>query len=493
MPNKFSRKNFITLTTLAGAGLILDACGAGGERGEKERGESSEELADSTNRLDEQKEFTYSVKLIRKEDIEYEVLRKGFNKRINKYPLIIALCTSTKDVSEAIQYAKINKLAVAIKSGGHSMEGFSSNDGGLVINLSKMNSVEFLENNTIKVGPCCTLSNLYDQILPKKRLLPAGSCGTVGIGGLTMGGGYGLFSRKFGLTCDHLMEATFVDGNGKIQSTNDDPELLWALRGGGAGNFSVVTEMVFRTQEAPAVMRSYHFKARKLDAKRAKNILEKWFEFTSKLSETCFSAFVLNGSTLNILVTNFGEHNSNLENNLKELALHTDEFRSVAPIELSKKLKNYYGSLVPVNFKNSSAGLYKSYNDISGFIADVFEKIIHSPGMIYQLNTLGGKINDAEFEKVSCYPHRVYNYISELQAYWEDPAHEEKLNNVSVEILDIFKSNGITSQYINYCSTEFSNWENAYYGNNYPRLQEVKKKYDASDVVRYAQSVRVNL
>ena len=73
----------------------------------------------------------------------------------------------------------------------------------------------------------------------------------------------------------------------------------------------------------------------------AKNILEKWFEFTAKLSDTCFSAFVLNGSTLNILVTNFGEHNSTLETNLKELAQHTDEFRSVAPIELSKKLKNY--------------------------------------------------------------------------------------------------------------------------------------------------------
>ncbi len=488
MHNKFSRKNFITLSTLAGAGLFLDACGPGGG---KESAENNKELPDSSNFEVVEKDFTYSVKLIRKDDVEYEVLRKGFNKRINTYPLIIALCTSTQDVSEAIQYAKINKLALAIKSGGHSMEGFSSNDGGLVINLSKMNSVEFLENNNIKVGPGCTLSNLYDQTFPKKRLLPAGSCGTVGIGGLTMGGGYGLFSRKYGLTCDHLLEATFVDGNGRIHSTKEDPELLWALRGGGAGNFGVVTEMIFHTQEAPAVMRSHHFKARKLDAQRAKNILEKWFDFTTKLSETCFSAFVLNGSTLNILVTNFGEHNSTLENNLKELAQHTDEFRSVAPIELSKKLKNYYGSLVPVNFKNSSAGLYKNYKDISGFITGVFEKIINNPGMIYQLNTLGGKINDVEFEKVSCYPHRAYNYISELQAYWEDPAREEKLRIVSVEILDIFKSNGITSQYINYCSTEFTNWQNAYYGNNYTRLQEVKRKYDSGDVLRYAQSVRV--
>jgi len=485
---KHTRKSFIRLSALAGTGFLLDACGVGGGGNKRERVEENE---DSSDTIEERKEFTYSVKLIRKEDGEYEELRKGFNKRINNFPLVIALCTSTKDVSEAIQYAKINKLAVAIKSGGHSMEGFSSNNGGLVINLSKMNSVEFLEDNKIKVGPGCTLSNLYDQILPRKRLLPAGSCGTVGIGGLTMGGGYGLFSRKFGLTCDHLLEATFVDGNGKIHSTKDDPELLWALRGGGAGNFGVTTELIFRTQEAPPKMTSHHFKARKLNAIRVKNILKNWFVFAEQLPQTCFSAFVLNGSTLNILVTNFGDHSIIFQKSLTTLAAFTDEFRSVTPIEISKKLKNYYGSLLPVYFKNSSAGLYKNFVDISGIIESVFEKIIQNPGLIYQLNTLGGEISNREFEKGSCYPHRAYNYISELQAYWEDPAREEKLKMISVEILDIFKNNGINTQYINYCSTEFTDWEHAYYGNNYARLQQVKKKYDANNIVRHTQSIRM--
>lgn len=176
--------------------------------------------------------------------------------------MVIALCTTTADVVEAINYANENKLPIAIKSGGHSLEGFSSNDGGMVINLSKMNSVEFLAENRIKTGPGCTVSHLYNIILPKKRIIPIGSCGTVGLGGLTLGGGYGLFSRKYGLTCDNLLEATMVDGNGKIHSTKDDPELLWALRGGGSGNFGIVTELIYNSYPAPAIMQAHHFKAK---------------------------------------------------------------------------------------------------------------------------------------------------------------------------------------------------------------------------------------
>lgn len=486
MQKNYTRKDFIKLTALAGTGILLVGCG--GE--ENTKGEDSLAPQDTALNPQHNTPEKFNVDLIRKDDPRYEELRKGFNKRIDKFPLVIALCKSTSDVSEAVRYARTNKLAIAVKSGGHSMEGFSSNDGGMVINLSKMNSVEMLEDDKIKAGPGCTLSHLYDEILPKDRIIPAGSCGTVGLGGLTMGGGYGLFSRKFGLTCDHLVEATMVDGNGKIHSTKDDPELLWALRGGGAGNFGVVTELIYNSHPKPETMQSHHFKSRKLDAEKAKSLLQEWFEFSAQLPDTCFSAYVLNGSTLNMLVTNFGTLTDELQQLLDGLAKETDEFKAGVPTEISKKLKNYYGSLVPVYFKNSSAGLYKSFEDIEPFIGVVLDKIITNPGMIYQVNTLGGKVADAEFEKNSCYPHRAYNYISELQAYWETPSREEKLRQVSIEILNTISDNGITTQYINYCSLEFADWEKAYYGDNYPRLQAVKKKYDPENFIRHPQSIR---
>src|SRR5690606_14140152 len=100
--------------------------------------------------------------------------------------------------------------------------------------------------------PACLLQEIYASFLPKNRIIPAGSCGTVGIAGLALGGGYGFFSRKYGLTCDHLTRIKLVDGNGKIQDSDGNPKLLWACRGGGNGNFGVVTEMEFKTHPAPS-------------------------------------------------------------------------------------------------------------------------------------------------------------------------------------------------------------------------------------------------
>ncbi len=230
MQNKLKRKEFLKLALLANLGLITKPL----EGFSEQFGKYSTALSND------------NVTYFKKGDVEYELLRKGFNKRIEKFPLIIALCKNTTGVTEAVKYAAQNRLPIAIKSGGHCMEGFSCNDGGMVINLSLLNKIEWIDGNNIKVGPGCTLSNIYDEILPKRKILPGGSCAGVGIGGLTLGGGYGLLGRKFGLTCDSLQEVTMVDGQGNIRSSVNDKDLLWACRGGGNGNFGVITEMKFK-------------------------------------------------------------------------------------------------------------------------------------------------------------------------------------------------------------------------------------------------------
>ena len=117
-------------------------------------------------------------------DAEYEALKKGFNKRFDKTPLVIALCKNTNGVAEAVDYAAKNNLPIAVKSGGHCMEGFSCNNGGMVINISAMKSIEWVDNETVKLNPGCTLSEIYDALLPKKKIIPGGSCAGVGIGGI---------------------------------------------------------------------------------------------------------------------------------------------------------------------------------------------------------------------------------------------------------------------------------------------------------------------
>ena len=120
-----------------------------------------------------------NVTYFKKGDAEYELLRKGFNKRIDKYPEIIARCNNEKGVSEAITLAIKKSLPVAVKSGGHCMEGFSCNNNGMVINLSALNKIEWLDENTIRVGPACTLAMLYNVLLPKNKIIPGGSCAGV--------------------------------------------------------------------------------------------------------------------------------------------------------------------------------------------------------------------------------------------------------------------------------------------------------------------------
>jgi hypothetical protein len=483
----YTRKDFIRLSAAAGAALYLNACGIGADTDKKD--EKAQQSAPEPRRAGSLLKAGSFEKVV-KGDARYDALRKGFNKRIDKYPAIIAPCTTTGEVAAAVQYAHEHKLAIAVKSGGHSMEGFSCNDGGMVINLSGMNKVAMLADNKISVGPGCTLSHLYDALLPEGRILPAGSCATVGVGGLALGGGYGLFARRYGLTCDHLVEATMVDGKGAVHTTRDNEELLWALRGGGTGNFGIVTEMVFCTQAAPPTLQAHYFKARKLTAERAAAILKTWMELAPSLPDSCFSGYVLNGATLNILITNYDPDNTALPPLLDKLAAVTDEFRSSRVGTLPRMLHKYYGVGKPVAFRNSSAGLFHDYSDLAGFIAQIFEKIVATPGMIYQVNTLGGKIKDAAFEKLSCYPHRTFDFISELQAYWTTDAQAARLETVTHDVLALTRQQGIRQQYVNYCSLEFGDWETAYYGSNYARLQAIKRRYDPDNNIRHSQSIK---
>lgn len=475
MQKNITRKEFLRITSAVGAGLLLPSFGSSAKNPLPADNATSTEPP---------------LQLAQRNDPRYDQLRKGYNTRIDKRPLAIAPCRSTSDVAQAILYAKRNNLAVAVRSGGHSMEGFSGNDDGLVIHLASMNHVDLRADGSVRIGPGATLSRIYDELLPKQRIIPAGSCGTVGIGGLTLGGGYGFFSRKHGLTCDSLLSATMVDGNGVIRTTDDDPELLWALRGGGAGNFGVVTELVFKSHPAPATFQSHRLKARKLTAGRAKNILAEWFEIGKQLPTACFSAYVLNGRTLTILVTNYETHTEIVQKLLDRLATVCDEYTQGQPSDLAGMLKRYYGSLEPLPFKNASAGFYRDFRDIAGFIEPILDKCIAARGLIYQINTLGGNIADPKFSNGSSYAHREFNFISELQAYWQQPEQQAPLTKIFREIQQEFEHQGIAAQYVNYCSLDFKDWQSAYYGKNYARLQAVKKRYDPADVIRHPQSIK---
>jgi FAD/FMN-containing dehydrogenase len=473
MSKKCDRKEFLKMSLLANVALYVNPF-----LGNKKIDRLSNLLPDE------------NVIYYQKGDKEYDILRKGFNKRIEKYPAIIALCKNKEGIVEAIKYAKNKNLPVAIKSGGHCMEGFSCNDDGMVINLSLLNNIEWINEEIIKVEPACTLSALYDFTLIKNKIIPGGSCGSVGIGGLTLGGGYGLLSRQFGLTCDSLLEVTMIDGNGIIRNSKDEKDLLWACKGGGNGNFGVVSEMKFKVHQSPASMQSFRFRAFKVNTERAKSILEKWFEVTKDLPDSCFSAFVLNETTVYILVTTTEKVTPKVQKLFNKISLLTDKKTNTIFHPLNEALKIFYGTQHPVKFKNACAGLYKSYDDIKNGIDKILETVISGSNTILQINTLGGQIQNTEAETNSSFAHRAYSYVSELQTYWNNEKEGKQQILKFQTIQQMFNEIGIDAQYCNYPDINFSNYSSLYYGNNYKMLQQIKNKYDPDNLIRYEQSIK---
>jgi FAD/FMN-containing dehydrogenase len=425
-------------------------------------------------------------------DTLYETLRKGFNTRIQKKPSLIAVCCTTKGVQEAVQRAIKLGIPITVKSGGHCMEGFSVEDGSMQINLSEMNKIRWVGPNTLRIGSGCTLQKLYNEIIPRKKILPGGSCAGVAIGGLSLGGGYGLLSRQFGLTCDSLQSLIMVDGKGERVDTTGNPELLWACKGGGNGNFGVITELEFKLHPAPARMSSYRFRAFQLSVERGMKLLQLWMSLLSNLPHSCFSTFLFNRNTAYILITQTGASTKALQDIITTLRSAVDKTTISAAVPLGKALKTYYGRPEPLAFKNVSAGLYNRYEELAPILPEVLEIVFRTTGMIFQFNTLGGKIQEKKFANASSFPHRGYSLFTELQTYWDTPQQGERSMKEVQNIQERLATLGVQAQYRNYPDVDSKNYETLYYGNSLERLKKIKLAFDPNNVIRHPQSIRVN-
>ncbi len=187
---------------------------------------------------------------------DYDESRALFNAMIDKRPAAIAYCMDEADVVAALRYGVEHGLRIAVRGGGHNGGGLGSVDDGLVIDLSQMNRIE--------VEPAAKVARVQGGVLLKDLLeashqhgltVPVGIIGTTGVGGLTLGGGVGHFSRGMGLTIDNLLAATVVLADGSVVQTDSErePDLFWALRGGG-GNFGIVTQFTFSCHPASTVL-----------------------------------------------------------------------------------------------------------------------------------------------------------------------------------------------------------------------------------------------
>lgn len=411
------------------------------------------------------------------ESEDYERLNKPYNSDLNFTPVAIAACRSEEDVVAAIHYARENKLKPSIKSGGHSFIGSSFNDGGLIIDVSQIKIKSYhAATDTFVAGPGLKLSEMYSYLLANGRLLPSGSCGGVGLSGLTLGGGYGFFARQYGLTCDYLKSVRIVTANGEVISSDDDPDLLWACRGGGNGHFGVITSMEFSTVKAPPVFTTQKFRAHGLTPKRAAQLMKDWFKVTSQLPNPIFSAFILNGKSLTMVISSTYSHKGPAFQKAKSALLDLGtKTRGVYSASTAKVIKTYSGRADPLPFRNMSAGFYKGFQDIHMIAEQICKETMDHPGVIFQINTVGGAISK-KGSASSAYPHREYSFLGELQAYWQSEAQKKKIMPGVDRIRQLLKE--IPHHYANYPDPKLKEPAKAYYGGNLERLRAMKQKID---------------
>ena len=231
-------------------------------------------------------EFKVSLRglVIEPKDPTYDEARSLYNGMIDKRPLLIARCADAADVMTAVNFGRDNGLLIAVRGGGHNGPGLGGCDDGLVIDLSTMKGVRVDPvARTARVGAGCTQGDVDHATHAFGLAMPAGIISTTGIAGLTLSGGHGYLSRKYGLTIDNLIEADVVlaDGSFAVAGKDGDPDLLWALRGGG-GNFGVVTSFLFRLHPVGAVFAGPIV----WDQKHARAIMQRYREFLPKAPES---------------------------------------------------------------------------------------------------------------------------------------------------------------------------------------------------------------
>ena len=223
---------------------------------------------------------------------DFDRMRRGANARYDaQAPLAIARCTNAADVAAALTFAQQQKAAFTARSGGHSYLG-ASTGSGLLIDVGAMDSVT-LDGDRVTVGAGAKLTDVYDTLITVGRCIPSGSCVSVGITGITLGGGIGVLDRAYGLTCDTLLSARVVMADGQQLDCSETlrPDLFWALRGGGGGQVALVTSLTFQTHAvAPLTQFGASFALSELPV-----VLAAWQAWPRTLPDRVWSQLALSG------------------------------------------------------------------------------------------------------------------------------------------------------------------------------------------------------
>lgn len=433
-------------------------------------------------------------------DASYQEDRQGWNRAIQKYPLVINYCYTASDVSCAILWARQNNAAIRVRNGGHNYEGYSNGNCVLVIDVSEMKEIEFDDKLcTVRIHGGVNNRELYEFVSSKGYPFPGGTCPTVGVSGYSLGGGWGLSCRYFGLGCDSIEEIEMVDYQGCILKANRlcNSELFWALRGAGGGNFGVIVSITFRLPPPISNVTLIEIDYSAVNYKEQELFLYTWQEWLSCADErmTLISR-IYNSEADGLSMLVRGIFYGGQEEAKKLLKSFLDIQGAIPNIE-------YISFLEAVTILGSSYPEFERFQSVSRFVYRRFSrreirsivKLIQRrpPGSVYaglSMYALGGrvaKINEDE----TAFLYRNAHYIIWLETVWED----ERFAHVNSEWINMqfpYLMNLTVGSYVNFPYSDLPEYLKEYYGNHILRLEKIKKKYDPCDVFTFPQGLKTH-
>lgn len=442
----------------------------------------------------------------------YDAARLLFNRRFESHPLVIVRAADEIDVARTIAFARENGLRLVPRSGGHSYIG-ASGCGGIVLDVSALDAVAPLGGAMFAIGAGTKLVRVYGELACNGGwTVPSGSCESVGFAGIALGGGFGYRQRSLGLTCDRVRAIRVVraDGTAVTASPESEPDLFWAMRGGGGGSFGIATG--FEIEAAP--LETVHVVGWRWPASSADDALARMHALlgdgavapdtlpavifninTATASPACLGILFSTGTTAEIAA-------------MRELLVGRGGVRALPGSDFAYDLASPACS--PIEPRGSTLNKAKSSIVYAPPAADTGARIVEAMAAriadpAFALNEyasvnflgLGGAVGELAPE-ATAFPHRAA--LSEVQylGYWSAPSAAKERANLAW-IRDMYAevaprlSLGGAGCYINYADDDLAEheWPTLYHGANYPRLQRVKQSVDPDDFFRGLQSVRL--
>lgn len=426
-------------------------------------------------------------------DPAYQQARMNWNPFTNAFPIVFVFAHQKEDVSNAVKWARENNVPIRIRSGRHALaKDFSQVDGGIVIDVSQMRKVILDKVNGIatvqagiRVGP------LVRMLAKEGVLAPFGDSSSVGIGGISTGGGITVVQRTTGLISDNILAATIIDANGEIIHVSEcsNQDLLWAIRGGGGGNFGIITSYKFKVRSAPFKVGIYEIIWPWEQLEQVIKVWQKWspsvdvrlgsiLEIYSRMNGLLRSQGIFLGSETELkeLLTPLTGVGTPLKVCIKEVSL-LEAINFWAPNEPLS---------IDENTTFSSTWVEQCLPDEAlKSIRSFLEKTTGTSNFFF-LNS-GGAMNRIPSNETAFFWRNTKYYI-EWNSKWTEASDTQK-NIELVEGTRIELQPYTIGSYVNVPDLGIKNYGQEYYGKNFERLQQVKAKFDPENVFKFAQSI----